>query len=724
MRTSLASLASLALLTAASGLAVAAAPSAPTSTMPRATSVAQPTGDIVYIYSAGLAEMLSSPKDQGLRNALSLVEGRLVELARMSGDMPDPEKTINTIWTLAASPMTLRLAATEGGEDGAPPVALELRSRPADAAALERTIVSLLRTGEVRTRTTPGGREFDTPAGVARFGLTENDRSLSLSLGEPLPPADMRWDLPDGYTPIFGVHANLRNAQPLLEMALSQAPDSEQVRPMLEQSGVLGDDALVLDMAVGHNARESILRGTLHDVRPRATMMGIPADVTLDRGFLALIPADATYVSAGIFDLSMLDQFLEIPDVQQGLGQVNDQFGINVVDDILHQIGNRFAIYQSDRTGGGGMLSMVAILELESGEQFGRAHRRLVDAANDFADQQSSGRPGEPTVEIRSRRIEGMEFFTLTWPGLPIPAEISWTIHDNHLMLALSPRSLVEAMSQASQEGASFADNPMLAQVAGRANPAAADLISVSYTDAPRFAVQGYSLVNLFCAGLSNALRTQDGPDPGIPLPAFNTFIAGIQPSVMLSFWEGDDLVMRGRADSSILVNLAGSSGAALGPMAIAGSAGALIPALQKARESAVQVKAQANLRHIAVAAAMYSADNSDRLPPSFDALAPYLDTGEPFTSPYGPCYDGSPDYAVRTDMAKMSMGDLMYPSQTLAAIDRASVLNGAEMTLVAYFDGHVEAIYTWQLTDLLTQDSNRGAFEAFALPDWLNPGF
>lgn len=740
----------LALLAAASGLAVASIPSsAQPSNKPRNTTRtapadrnattdredhpatttttapdqhAAPPADFLYLYSAGLDEALSNPKDTGLRNALSLVEGRLIELAQSQGNMPEPEKLIHTIWTLWGSPMELRVAATEPGENGEPPIAFSIHSRPEDADALERTISSLLRSNDVTMRSTDHGREFDTPVGPARFSVS--DGAFDLAFGPQLADITLSPNLPDGYTPLLLIHANLQNAQPLIEMALSQAPDADQARPMLENSGILGQDALIFDLAVGHNNTDSLLSATLHDARPRAAAMGIPQDVSLDHAFLSLIPADATHVTAGVFDLSTIDQVLDMPEVQDGLEQINAELGIDAVEDVLHQIGHRVVLYQSDTTGGGGVLSSVLILELNDPARFARAHRRIVDAANDLIAQQlqnapSSG-PFQPSVEIRPRRVDGVEFFTLTWPGLPIPAEISWVVHEDNLMLALSPRSLLEAIAQADDDGASFADSPALAHFGG-ADPG---ILSISFTDAPRFAVQGYSLVNLLCAGLSNALRTTDGPDPGIPLPAFNDFIRGVEPNIMVSRWNHNDLTIKGRGDASLLVNLAGSSGSIIGPMAIASAAGALLPALEQARASATEAKAMSQLRGVVMASVMYSAEHQDHIAPSLDHIREYLGDASLLSSPLGPCIDGSLDYAIRTDLGDTIMSQLHAPDQTLAAIDRASAINGAEKILVGFFDGHVEAIYSWQLTELLAQEPNHGAYEAFELPDWMNPGF
>lgn len=705
----------LALLAAATALSLAGAPASPAHGESRwIARPAQPSSDVLVIYSAGLSEALSSPKDAGLREAMGVAERRLVELARMSGNMPNPERNISTIWTLATSPMTLRLAAVDGGEV---PIALQLQSRPADIAATERALLALFRDAEVQTRAGQGGREFDTPMGLGRLSTSGRgqDAALTLSIGEMPPPAQVNWDLPAGVTPVFGFHANLRAAQPLFEAMLDEMPDGDELAAMLGSTGVLGQNAIVTTAAVGHGPDGGILRGTVHGLRPIAPELGLPEGVTLGADLLALIPADATYVQASVFSLAMLDALLETAEVRDMLHEVGDQLGIDLAEDVLGQIGNRFAVYQSDRTGGGGILSTVGILELRDGERFGAAHRRMADTFNDFAADQG----GPVSVEVRARRSAGMEFFTLTWPGIPIPAEISWTVHGDRLFVAMSPRSLLEAVAQAAPGSPSFARNARVAEVAG-GDPAA--LLSISYTDMPRFAVQGYSLVNLMLAGLSNALRTKDGPDPGIPLPPFADFIRNIRPSVTISRWAGDDLKYEGRFDSSMLVNLAGSPTTAMLPAMVAAGTGVVMPAMSRARGAAIDVKAASQVRTIGMAMVMYSVDNNDRLPASLEDLWDYLPVDD-LHSPYGPCWDGTPDYAIRTDLANRTMASIRDPHQTIAVIDRASIYNAGSV-IVGFLDGHVRTVYNWELTELLAEESNRGALEAMGLPEWLSPGF
>ncbi|MEZ6234030.1 MAG: hypothetical protein R3B68_07560 [Phycisphaerales bacterium] len=713
----------------ASGLCLSASAQPATQAEARANQPAKPaaaaqpaTGDILVFYSAGLDNALWHPKDAGFRAAFDMIPDRLIELIESqtpfrSPDQPEPEEVVSTAWALLTAPTTMRIAMVEPEQDGAPPLAVRIAARPENARAVERSLTSMLRDAGVESRMAGGARQFDTPAGPV--ALRNDDGQMTLSYGN-LPERNIDWGLPAGTTPLFGMHLNFRNAQPLIQMAVAQSPDPDQIEQMLAQSGILGPNALVIDMAAGHNDRGGVLTGTVHGARANIQALGIPENTTLDRDFLSLIPQDATYVSAGVFSMAQLDQIVEVPEVQDALAQFEDQFGVDLMGDLVDQIGNRFAVYQSDATGGGGILSTVMVMELKDAGRFARAHERLVEHANAFIAQAMEGENVPGGVEIRENSAGGHDYYTLTFPGLPIPAEVSWTIHDNRLMAALSPRSLLEAMSQSAGRDRSFANAPAFAAAAGRN---ADGILSINYNDTPRFAAQGYGIMSLLAAGLSNAVRTQDGAEPAIVMPAYNEFMQGIQPSMTIARWDGDNIRIHGTFDGSLLANVAGTPSTLIAPVAAAVAAGAVLPAVEKARESAQQAQAASNLRQVATAMHMYANDNRDRIPEDIDDLAEYLDHMM-LSSPFGPCYDGSPDFAIRSDLGGSRMGRVEFPSTTLAAIDRAMVINSQEKVAVAFFDGHVEVVYSWEFSDMLAQEQNRGAFEAFDLPDWMNPGF
>ena len=59
--------------------------------------------------------------------------------------------------------------------------------------------------------------------------------------------------------------------------------------------------------------------------------------------------------------------------------------------DVLMNIGDRGMYYQSESTGGGGLTSMVILLELRDAAGMAKAHAKLVDRLNELAADEIDG---------------------------------------------------------------------------------------------------------------------------------------------------------------------------------------------------------------------------------------------------------------------------------------------------------------------------------------------
>lgn len=89
--------------------------------------------------------------------------------------------------------------------------------------------------------------------------------------------------------------------------------------------------------------------------------------------------------------------------------------------------------------------------------------------------------------------------------------------------------------------------------------------------------------------------------------------------------------------------------------------------------------------------------------------------------SPFGPAWDGAGDFGYRTDLAGKSMASIQHPGQTIIAIDRAMLLNQGD-TSVAFLDGHVEYLSSYELSEYLEMDWNQGGMDSLGIPDWMRP--
>ena len=180
---------------------------------------------------------------------------------------------------------------------------------------------------------------------------------------------------------------------------------------------------------------------------------------------------------------------------------------------------------------------------------------------------------------------------------------------------------------------------------------------AIEYLDTPRFAGSGYGLVSLGVSGLSNLVRSPNDPGRGLTSRLVNhaEFTKDVTPLVITARFDGDDLVYTSTSDRSALVNMAGAIGSLGGsPLVAAGvaalGAGILMPAMSRARESAVEVKSAANVRMIALAMIVHAQENRDALPDEWADLAPYMNDAE-IRSPYHPEGLEGSGYAIRTGM-------------------------------------------------------------------------
>jgi hypothetical protein len=168
---------------------------------------------------------------------------------------------------------------------------------------------------------------------------------------------------------------------------------------------------------------------------------------------------------------------------------------------------------------------------------------------------------------------------SLTFPGWPVPLELSFSIDDGFLFAALSPQALSAALDQRASRGLGLAANP---RFRAAARGSLEDLTSLAFTDTPRRAQDGYGLATLLMSAFANGVRTPEdlARDPGIVLPAYRALVGPSQASVLLGRIEGGDLVQTGTCDPSITANVTALVGSPLvsvfGMLGVA--AGAIVP--------------------------------------------------------------------------------------------------------------------------------------------------
>jgi len=440
-------------------------------------------------------------------------------------------------------------------------------------------------------------------------------------------------------------------------------------------------------------------------------------DVYFEKNDFRKIPEDAVRVSAIQISIGSLLETIETAIEASGeeeYAQFTDQLGVDLLHDVLGNLGDRLISYQSESTGGGGLLSLVVLVELQDAQAFGEAHAKIVDRLNTLAEENIDG-----YARVQQWDTDGVDAYSITAPGLPIPIEPSWAMSEGTLIVALSPGALEQAVAQVhSHSGQSIVDNRSFKSAVlsrmpkGRAH-------AISYYDAARLTKKGYGLTTMLSIALANAARSPKHPERvlGSIMPDFTSFTKDVAPSSTVSWWDGDDFRTHYIGDESSLVQLSVGFGAisdVQGVIVPAFAAGILLPALGKAQERANELRASTQVRSVAQAIILYSNGNNDQFPDSMETL---IDQGAVFedilVSPFGPAYDGKGDIVIRVGL---DFEKYLFNARCVIAIDRAMVLSGSEFIPVAFADAHVEAVNVDRLTEILSWPENEGAAEVFEI--------
>lgn len=668
--------------------------------------------DAITVYCAGVDGILVDEKDQSLRRALHMLGDRLAELPEEIGDpsMP-PGDVFKMLADVLLSPIVFRAGFIPGADPNeGPPFYAQIAIGADNRDTAKRramTALELMRQGMGPVEGEPHPDLPDITVidldGVPLYiGSTQaggNSMSIvainKLNLESP-DLADL--GLPAGVETALAMKFDGAAVAPFIEMMMQQMPPgpSEALRGQLMMFGLAGEDPMHITAAFGHDAQRAhaVMRYRNYVDNPAYSMLIVREPLTSRE--LNLVPADATVARVGHLKMSafgdyFINLFGSMPAEQMGgmtpeglFDMVEEQIGINPKTDLLDHLGQTWGYYMSGTTGGGGLLSTVMFAQVADEDAITETFDQLAGMVNEMAKERAKG-----YVRFRSRRIAGQEITTLSFPGLPIPLEISCAVEHGYLWVAVTPQALLGALKHVREGGAGLAANPRFRAMAGDRLASAFD---VQWQDTPRLLAGGYGLVSLAASALSNGVLSPKNPDrdPGLVLPTFEELADGAQPAVALSWIEGNDLFYHAQMDRSMLVNLTGAvgtlgnSGAGLAVAAI--GAAVLLPAVAKARMSAPMARSEAQLRQIHLAAETYRQATGE-YPADFDALQrenfiiPALKS-----SPFGPVANEAGDYWF--DFSGFG-GDEW---QRIIGYDRAAYA-GERAVPVLFADGHVELL-------------------------------
>jgi hypothetical protein len=695
---------------------------------------ASPADEALTVYSAGLEGLLVDNKDAGLKRALLMLDERVAELPAELQDPEMPGPMLQLAVEMLQSPMNLRAGLIEGADPMmGPPFWAQLAIAGSDAQ-MAKSMADRLE--GFLSAVAPGGiaphpeiatlKSIDLDGVPAYFGAIDVAGRTNCILAvnrlatEPLQLTGIQ--LPAGVQPAMAFSIDFQKMQPLLQMLLAQAgPDAAAARIQLEMMGMLGENASAITAAVGHGKDRSHAFMRYARYKQILDRMHAVAEHGLIVDDLKIVPVDATYAQVTKADLKGSWQWLRgvLTEAAQQAGgpmdddqnpkdivqELADQTGIHLERDIIDHLGQSYGFYMSEATGGGGLLSAVGFVEVTNVEGLRQGEAKVVQKLNELAAGHAKG-----YVQVRRQTIAGKEAMVLTFPGLPIPLELSSTMVGKHYVFAATPQGLQAAIAQIESPKSSLVENESFKQMGGSTFAGA---LQVTFNDTPALARNGYGMLSLAMSALSNAVRSPSNAtrDAGVIMPSYHELMADAKASVMIARLDGEDLVATCQMDRSMLVNACGAAGSLGGPLGavVVGSmaAGVMLPALGKARESARSVKSSSQVRQIIMSAMVHAAERQDRLPASLDAMieAQYF-TPDLLRSPFGPVPDGGRDYWMLATDKRLS--EFVDPAQTIYCYDRAMYVQGGEVA-VGFLDGHIELLEAWDFRQRIQQEPNAG---------------
>jgi prepilin-type processing-associated H-X9-DG protein len=336
-----------------------------------------------------------------------------------------------------------------------------------------------------------------------------------------------------------------------------------------------------------------------------------------------LIPATAAIAgvenldAAALFDTirEMAGQF--DPQIQQKMdqvvGQIQQQMGFHVRDDLLASLGTEWAYYTDAGVGGTGLLGGVLVNPLRDAKKAEQAMSQVLMMGQALLGQMPQ-RNGM-RISIRPSQTDDARLYHLTTPLI----SPTFAFHGGRLYIGLVPHSVVGAMNQHKAGGKSILDNPKFAELRRRAG--GGGTFAFSYVDVEQNLATTYPLLAMGDRFVSGAIEMGGLRGPMMILPPLDTLRAHVSPTGSFQWADEHGYYAQSRMPfpGASLLGMGQDMNLSVGGAAL--SAGILLPALGRAREVAQRAASAANLRGMFMAIYTYSVTNDDQFPDNMAVL-------------------------------------------------------------------------------------------------------
>lgn len=558
----------------------------------------QPVQTMLVAERVGASEWLRSPKDKAIVDAVAMLPARLLELRQTVPDLQQvPEAVFALLPRLAAHPA--RIAITNKGFDqqtGMPGIGAVLSflcPDEADARSFTAQFNTLRETAQlpftpVDSTRFPGMSDLPLPMGVLSYGPRKSADGwrfefIFAAIDDADAPFAALPAKPAGQNTLVRARADLAAWSPIVSMfagfVAMGSPGGQNVMKELREAGILGTDAISLDLVATGGETESTWTLGVRKAAKFADAWGAVRE-PLTSAHFAIIPADASFVT--IKRTNVVHQWNSIKQQIAAAGPGNEiagfieQFeqhtGVNLESDIIAALGDTVITYFSESTGGSSPLSGVVAVRIANPAKLAGALEKMTSTANAALRQNV---PPPAAVEFARFTQGNVAFTQLRFPGLPVPVEPTLAAVGEWLIIGVTPQAATIGARYASgAPGAGLASNAAykngLWTLPGGAQPT-----FVTFVDNAHNLRDGYSSLMFMGSALANLARSSTTAatprEPGMIVPPLADLVAGARPSLMQTYWTGDDMIIESRGDSSVLVTLGGLFGAADAAPFIAG---------------------------------------------------------------------------------------------------------------------------------------------------------
>lgn len=556
------------------------------------TTAARPTfepiagKDALFVWFAGADATLASDLDERLAEAVRAAPQRASEISAELDDPSFPSEAIELALATVASPWELH-ASIDTSNPGEMPFRAQLAARAADPrAAHERatTFTRLITAAGVPSlginQAMHGLVQVPLDGMNVFHGIAQDGDASTWRIALGAPEIDARalgsLDLPAGATPFFAFKVDFRAIESGLELV-----EPEAAATFADSVAGQGD---VIQGGFAHSGGRIVGGLRVRGWEEAQESAGLELARPISREDLALVPGDVAWAAVGTANASAMFAAarkaladgagqMDLAEGSDPIEMLSSLAGFDIENDLVATLGDAWGVYRSDAGGGAGWLSTVAFARVDDEERLARTLDDLEAHIAELSTQFARG-----YVAVRPVTLAGVEARVLSFPGLPVPLEVSWALAHGAWWFAATPQALEAALAHAalvtgalSNSSAAYAEARLeragtlldSAALEGLSSGDLESLYALSVLDVERYARDGYAATAAFGSALSNGLSSPSDTEraPTLLVPGFNALVNGAGTAISLTRLVDGDLVTTTSSHGSMLVNTAATLG-------------------------------------------------------------------------------------------------------------------------------------------------------------------